>query len=391
LPIRFVIKNRTSECARLLTQRTIAVSLVFSDAFLLEPPMIVGCMKSQPIWIFLILLLLSATVQAAAPETPPWRWKGGFWRISLLSDYAMTSANYTDTPGSYASLDNGGSLTAYEFRPRVRFNTSDSFSLFGGVGGADVTATRLGVKRENSEFSEVYGGADWVIWKKWMRVLLEGEYSYPITPVDINTNQTLTSDGVMWGRVQIYGFKSFSWLGTYFHFGALIPDQGLARTFLYGVGAEAPLADGGLLFGAAFEGEEVLVGDQTIASDRTVVSDRVDGGSHYFYTYNPASLSARTWIGYSPEPAWQVKIGYDRVINGTHVAVTDTFFLLLSFNFDTHPDRENFELDQPVQPPPLTPNQRAVRDFKPNYEADHPELFKNPKSQAPRSQNNNTH
>ncbi len=337
---------------------------------------------SQPRWqmarltqvILLLLFCFKAAHATPVLENPPWKWRDGFVRISTEGWYYSSTANYDSIRGTFNRLPNGNNFSTYESNLKVRYNFSDNVSLYSSAGFASVTATNPATQKSNSAITDVRAGLDYLLWSHWFRAIAELEASFPTDKIDINTKRALTNDGVAYLRSSLFLYKPIAWFNNYIHIGVKVPDEGLAKLFLWGVGTELPFASK-FLIGLGLDGYETLVGDELNRSSREAVTDRVDSGSHRFFAYNPAEISARTWIGFAPQRPLQLRVGYDQSINGQNAASGQTIFLSLSYNFEPKPSLEGFSTYYYQRDKIKSKSKKAIEKFDVQPEKEDKELF----------------
>ncbi len=293
----------------------------------------------------LLALILGPSAQAYL-ETPPLYWHEGYFRISTSGSFTTTDANYDSNRGSFTSLPNGASVTHYQIQPRLRYSLNKKWSFYSGFSYSSVLAKSNAIsataERSNSQIADAHLGTSVILPFRWARAIAELEGSFAIDSVNSQRTDALVHDGVSYGRISLFAFKSFPWFKLYTHLGFKYRDEGLAALGLWAFGIEKSWARS-VLIQAGVQGSETLMGDQLVSSDRTAVTDRVLQGSHLFYAYNPASLEGQLTLGYSPTPAWQTKLGYSQSFNGTNAAQTSQIFASVSFDFDPRPSRDAFE------------------------------------------------
>lgn len=312
---------------------------------------------------------------ASMDEMPPSRWREDFWRVSLIGDYYNTNANFgSSNSSSYNKISSGNSFYIYEFRPRIRYNPSKTFSTYFGAGGANISSQTGTNLRTNSNFTDVYAGSD-ISWngKVW-RMITELEGSFNLQPTDVATKEALLSDGAHYLKIDQYLFRPFKFANPYAHFGLKYRTQGLSQLYLYGFGFEKPFAQQ-FLVGVGIEGEGSFVSDSQTPSYRETVTNNVNGGSHYFNAYNPAYTQIKAWVGWMPETAWQVKFGYGQEFQGANTSYGQLFYLSLSFNFDPRAERDSFEYYKDTKSEVLKQSAKKIEKFKDDAKPIDPGLF----------------
>lgn len=287
----------------------------------------------------------------------------------------MTDSNYDSSRGSFEKLPNGNSFEVLEFGLRARYNANRRLSFYGGADVVNATSKDATLVRSNSALANVQAGADFLLLQtRSIRLIAEGEGLFSTDPIDIDTTNALTNDGVHHLRASLFAFVPFRWFNTYAHGGLKYRDEGLASLFVWGAGVEKPFRRQFLL-GVGVEGFETVIGDELAQTSRSVVTERVNAGSQTFYTHDPALIEARAWAGWSPMNAWQFRLGYGQSLNGVRSAVGKTVFLNLSFNFDPKPDRESFQYHRVQRNAIRKKSRKAIEDFRVDPEKTDPALF----------------
>ncbi len=325
-------------------------------------------------WLCLLGLAHSARATATATELPPWRWQKGAFRLSTQTSYFTTHANYDDTRGSFERLPNKADLQLIDVMIRARYNFFSRFSLYSGGTFSQLTTQNIQVEVINAAPTEVHLGADLLLWQKWIRLVTEVEASYSLDPIDINTIDPLTNDGVAYVRGLLFAYKPYSWFNTFAHAGIKYRDEGLATLFTWGAGIEKPFARRFLL-GGGVEGYETMIGDDLTENDRARVTDRVNNSSTTFYAYDPAIIEARAWFGWNPIDAWEMRIGYGQSLDGVRAAVGQTVFVNLSYNFHSQPDRGSFQYYRTQRENIRRKTKKAIKEFSVETEKNDPDLF----------------
>ena len=332
-------------------------------------------LPSQSIFrtVALSILAFACQVQARPVDMPPWVLKEGYFRITETANYFSTKANYEAARLAYQSLSGNQSLTGVESLTKVRYNFTDDISSYLGAGFNQVTVRSIGQEKTKTNFTDVLVGTDFYLTKTWMQLIAEMELSYAVDAIDKNTTNPLIHDGVHYGRFSIFGYKYTRYVNPYFHAGVKIPDEGMAKVFLYGFALENPFARK-FLIGVGLEGEETLISDEIAETNRRTVTARVNAGSYKYYTYNPALLEAKAWFGFSPNPSWQMRIGLGSSIQGVRRAAGENIFFMLSYNFEPRPSREGFNYWVQDERSRQQSN-RALKGFKVDPEKADQDLF----------------
>jgi hypothetical protein len=331
-------------------------------------------------FVFLIPLVfsLSAVTTAHAytvPETPPSAWNRGSFGVQTHSEFFSSHNNYEETRGSFDKLVNDNKWTSFENRVKLRFGLADWASVYTGVGAASTSATSNGVTRNNASLNEVYLGADFVLARRWWRVIPEIEASYPTDETNRLQTNPLSSDGVAYANAGIWMFKPYRYLRFEGYIGMHMPGQQFATRFMYNLGAEVA-AFGAFTFGGAIQGYESVIADGTSHAERKLTQASADGTSMRFWAYNPALLEAKGWVGLRFDKSFGVRLGYSKTLNGVRTAEGQSFLLSLYYNTVGTGARRG--------PGPASPRERErERDrdnFKTEPEPNDPQIFEQPKT-----------
>ncbi|MCM2281740.1 MAG: hypothetical protein NDI61_07825 [Bdellovibrionaceae bacterium] len=321
-----------------------------------------------------LLITIAATSARAAVELPPWKWKPGYWRVTTQAVHFSSDANYDSARGAFVRLPPGHSFSLTSFGLRARYNLNPRWSFFSGGEITQATAKDSSLERDNSALSNVYVGANAIVMQGWLRLIGELEALYSTDPIDIDTTDALTNDGVHHVRGSLFAFKPFRLFTVYAHGGLKYRDEGLATLALWGAGLEKPLFQRFLL-GVGLEGYETVVNDELPAANRTSVTNRANAGSQTFFAHDPALLEARAWAGWSPVNAWQIRAGYGQSLDGVRSAAGQTLFVNVSYNFDPKPSRESFQAYRAQRAAIRKKSRQALEDFKVDSEKSDPDLF----------------
>ena len=248
----------------------------------------------------------------------------------------------------------------------MRYGFTENLSLYGGICATSSKATSLGVTRSNSALNEVYGGIDFLLARRYWRVVPEIEASYPIEENSRLQTNPMVSDGAPYANLGIFMFKPYRYLRFESYLGFHIPGEQLATKFMYNLGAEIAMF-GAFTVGGAIQGYESVLADGKSSAERKLNQTTADATSARFMAYNPALLEAKAWVGLRFDRSFGIRLGYAKTLNGVRSAEGQSFLLSLYYNtagkvrpkavggdrFRTEPepnDPEIFEQQQPVAP-----------------------------------------
>jgi hypothetical protein len=330
--------------------------------------------------VFSVGFSVSAAQALTVPETPPSVWNKGSFGIQTQSEYFTSHSNYDETRGSFSSLTNGNSWTSFENRVKARYGFMNWVSLFAGFGANATTAMNLGVTKNNTATTDVYAGVDFLLARRWWRVVPEFEAGFATDATTKLQTNPLTSDGTAYANLGLFMFKPYRYLRFESYLGFHIPGADLAKRFLFSFGAEAALF-GAFTLGAAVQGYESVLADATSNVERKLTQASADATSERFWAYNPALLEAKGWLGLRFDRAFGLRLGYAKTLNGVRTAEGQSFLLSLYYNT---PGTDAGHASIPNQhrsgspsfsvgPTPVSP--RTNREFRTEPEPSDPELF----------------
>lgn len=331
-----------------------------------------------PTLIFAALFSTSVARAYTVPETPPSAWNKGSFGVQTNSEYFSSQNNYQETRGSFDKLINGNKWTSFENRIKLRYGFTDNISLYGGIGASATNATNLGVTKSNSAVNEVYAGIDFMLARRWWRVVPELEASYPTDETQRLATNPLTSDGVAYANLGVFLFKPYRYLRFEGYLGFHIPGEQLATRFMYNLGAEIAMF-GAFTVGGAIQGYESVAADGTSNAERNLTQATADATSSRFWAYNPALLEAKGWIGLRFDRSFGLRLGYAKTLNGVRSAEGQSVLLSLYYNTPGTGGQRRGPPQIQVGPKQIAP--KGGDSFRTEPEPNDPELFD--QSQAP--------
>jgi hypothetical protein len=354
-----------------------AKAQAISDLLILKIVVLRFCTDDMKATLIAPLILAASLLSApharalTVPETPPSAWNKGSFGVQTNSEYFFSHANYAESRGSFDKLVNDNKWTSFENRLKLRFGLTNWVSLYAGLGATASTATNLGVTKNNSGVNEVYAGVDFLLARRWWRVVPELEASYPADETTRLQTNPLTSDGVPYANLGVFLFKPYRYLRFEGYLGFHIPGEQLASRFMYNLGTEVAMF-GAFTVGAAVQGYESVLADGTSNNERKLTQATADATSERFWAYNPALLEAKAWIGLRFDRSFGVRLGYAKTLNGVRTAEGQSVLLALYYNTPgLGPKRNSSRIN--VGPAPVVP--RGEQDFKTVPEPNDPELF----------------
>lgn len=305
------------------------------------------------------------------PETPPSAWNKGSMGLQAESEYFSSRANYGESRGSFESLALSNMWTSFENRVKARYGFTNRVSLYGGLGASAESATSANVTRNNSAVNEVFAGVDFLLVRRWWRVVPEFEASYPTDATKRLQTNPLTSDGAAYANLGVFLFKPYRYVRFESYLGFHLPGEDLAKRFMYSLGAEIA-AFGAFTFGGAVQGYESVLSDGQSNAERKLTQATADATSGRFWSYNPALLEAKGWVGLRFDRSFGMRLGYAKTLNGVRAAEGQSVLLSLNYNTPGQRPRGGFPQVQ-VGAVPVVPRNRT--NFKTTPEPNDPELF----------------
>lgn len=303
-----------------------------------------------------------------AYEAPPAGWLERSFGLSASAEYFMTQANYDHTRGSYSRLPGDNKFSSLESKFRGRYNFSSNFSAFAGLGIGYSQATDAVYQKSNSQLTEVFGGANFLLSKKYVRLVPEFLVSVPMNPTDPNQTDPITSDGVPYVRAGLFAHRPF----RHFRLGAFgglhIPLAELGTRFAYEITADMRLFSV-VTIGGGINGYETFLSDSSTWESRRQTALRTNAGSFRFFAFEPSLIEARGWVGFRPDRSLWIRVGVAKTLNGINTAEGFALTGSVLFNF---PQSESTPRSAPRSRPD---EDSAKRNFVPETEETDQDLF----------------
>lgn len=323
-----------------------------------------------------LALALIATVfsrqanAVTAYEAPPGGWVESSFGLSASTEYFMSQANYENARGSYSRLPGDNKFSSLESKFRGRYNFTTLFSAFAGFGLGYSQATDSVYQKSNSQLTEAFAGADFLLNKKYVRLVPEVLVSMPMSPTDPNQTDPLTSDGVPYIRTGLFAHKPL----RYFRLGAFggfhIPLSDLGTRFAYEVTADMRLFTV-VTIGGGINGYETFLADSSTFASRNQTALRANAGSQRFFAFEPSLIEARGWVGFRPDRSMWIRVGVAKTLNGINTA--EGFALTGSIVFNSSPLIPTKNSKSSERPDEVS----AKQNFVPDSEDMDQDLFEN--------------
>lgn len=257
-------------------------------------------------------------------------WMTDSWGTSLTGEYFSSNTNYDQKRGSFTRLVGNNSFSNFTSHVRSRYGLTNSTALFAGFGFAQTNVQDALGERSGSSLTDLSLGADFILWRRWIKAIVEAQGGYPIDYVDRMQKKPLTSDGVPFGRLGIFVYKPFRHFRLTGYVGFDYPTEGLSKKMLYQVYGEIPVRK--FLIGGGINGYEAVMSDSLSQAERQATPIVTSAQSLRYYAFEPALLEARGWVGFKPSKHWSVRAGYAKTINGLRTAEGQSFLFSLAFN-----------------------------------------------------------
>ena len=321
------------------------------------------------------LLFLSTSAGAVtAYEAPPGAWVEKSFGVSVSSEYFSSKANYDSSRGGYVRLVGDSKYSSFDTKFRGRYNFSQKVSAFGGFGLGYASATDLFVEKTNSQLTELVGGVDFLLSKRFVYLIPELMFSFPMSRTDAMQTAPLTSDGVTYMRAGLYLHKPYKKFRLGAFGGAQIPLEDLATRVVFEVTADMRLFKV-MTFGGGISGYESVLADRGTQLGRSATAARSSAGSYRYYSFEPSLLEARGWLGFRPDKSLWIRAGLGKTINGIRAAEGFSVLFSVAYNSPKMAGGSDSEA-----PPRLRPNERpdeetAARGFVPSSEPTDQEAF----------------
>lgn len=308
-----------------------------------------------------------------AYEPPPGTFVEGGVGASSSTEFFTTTANYEKSRGEYTSLPTNNNLTFLESKLRARYTATSRFSLFAGTTYASTRATDPLRTKTNARMSEFIGGVDWLVNVPYVQLTLEVLGSSPLDMSDPAQVVPMTNDGVFYFRPGVFVQKALRRFRLGGYAGVHAPAGGLATRFIYEATVDTRLF-WWFTLGGGVNGYETMLTDTSTLVNRQSTAGVSNVGSERFYSYNPALIEGRAWVGIRPNKAFWLRFGYAQTINGLHNAAGSSYLLSLVYNSSTPPFSESPDYYAPESRRRPSPD-NVLRSFEPDVEPSDMSVF----------------
>lgn len=263
----------------------------------------------------------NASTTLTQPEAPPLFWRRNSWGISATGEYFSSNANYSETRGSFEKLPGSNSFSVFEGTTRGRFAFTPWLSTYAGLGYAYTQTSDAAANRTNFALDRGLVGADFLLFRKFVRVIPELEIGFPLTSNTVGQTLPMVGHGATYVRAGTFLMKPFQRFTFSSYLGGNIPDQGLAKLFVYNASVEFKISKA-FAVGAGVDGFETVMGDTKRELDRSRTALSANAGSARFWAFDPALLEARAWLAITPATGYSIRFGYGKTLNGVRSAST---------------------------------------------------------------------
>ncbi|MCX7977869.1 MAG: hypothetical protein N2578_02575 [Bdellovibrionaceae bacterium] len=290
------------------------------------------------------------------------------WELFLPGRYFTATGVYTPN-GTLSNLVSGNSYSIFQARPTLRYMLTGDFSLSGGVNYAFARSQSGTVSRTNSNITDIFFSADWLMARWVFDLILEGGFSFPLVTNSLDGDKALINEGVkeFWGGLRaqqafdlfrFYGHLSYSWRETR---AALLP---------YSVGLILDFASVSL--GAELAGHRWMSNDRGPGNefDRSALIANVNGGVPYYMGVNPNLMAARGFglLDFGTETTMELGAGF--TLNGSNSAAGWWLDFGLKFNIGER-KRQRLRgsgISAPTNPQSVLPSDPDPRNFEEDKE-----------------------
>ena len=309
-----------------------------------------------------------AALAVTANEAPPGVFTEDSFGGSVSGEYFTTKANYETTRGAYTRLPGDSNLSQLDTKLRGRYTASKKVSFFLGTTYTRTNAVDLINTKTNSQLSEALAGVDYLINTRHMQLVPELILSFPLDQTNVNQLTPMTNDGAVDVKAGVFALKPYRQFRLGGYLGAQWPVDSLAKRLLYEATIDWRIFTS-FTIGGGIDGYETLMGDSSALLDRQAAAVRANAGSERFYSYNPALVEARGWVGYRPDNTLWLRAGMAKTLNGLHTAEGQSFLVSLVYN-SAHIDFTR----EPVKKKRFDPDE-AAKTFEIDSEATDQSVF----------------
>lgn len=317
----------------------------------------------------------SQALAVTAFERPPGGWLDRSLGLSVTTEYFTTKANYESARGSYTRLTGDNKFSSLDTKFRARYSFSRELSAFGGFGLGYSQATDATFQKSNSQISEIFGGLNFLLHRKYLHVVPEVIVSAPINATSPVQTAPMTSDGVPYLRTGLFVHKPY----RYFRFGAFggfhVPLSDLGTRLVYELTVDARVFSI-VTIGGGINGYETFLSDNGSLASRRQTAALANAGSQRYYAFEPALIEARGWVGFRPDRTLWIRVGAAKTLNGTNTAEGLALTASITYNsprlFGTAPSTET----RSSQPRTARPDEDSARKkFVPESETTEQDIF----------------
>lgn len=276
------------------------------------------------------------------------------WDFQLGTNYFSSEGNY-DSSGKKQNLVSGAKYTLLDFNFETRYTPRRDWSVFasGNIGNSESDNTVA--KRTNSTLNEITAGAEFLAYSEMFELIPEVGFVAPLEKVDMNSDSSLNSEGVLqaWGRLIVqkdFGpARGYGWLGFQY--------RGDGRSYLMPWGFGAQVKASRVRFGGEVFGSQSISDDEDKGTfkeaTRLAYLNQVNAGSFKFYSINPSIIDTKIYADILINPAWTLQVNGGMTLAGNNAA--DGFhvggFIRYSYDMSSgYVERPYAPVSSPVPP-----------------------------------------
>lgn len=298
--------------------------------------------------LFLAPFLFILTAGAEVPDPP----QAGRMRTDAHLRYFTSNANFGEGGGSSVDLPNGAELKNGVIDGVFNYDFNSSLRVFGGARGGWINTSDGFIERDASGLTDVLAGGQYWMQIRRLRLVGQGDFSFPTLRVDEGSDEALVGEGAMSLRAGGWLiYPSGSW-DPFVYLGVDYRDDGRSSLIPYAAGTKFTNETWWLQL--EMRGYQSVTDDDA-ASDRILRNaylTRIQGGSYRYYAVNPSAHEVAFEAGLDLG-AVLFSGGVAKTVLGENTADGLTFMIGLSFvpgGTDYRQERfgsndEDFELD----------------------------------------------
>lgn len=264
------------------------------------------------------------------------RFRKGTYDFEVETQYFKTDANYAGSGNAYQKLILGQSFEIYNVFLKTRYDMSKRSSWYANLDIANSTSNGLDASRNNSSLAGALFGYAYRPYDESFDVITDFNVLVPFSSIDVNTDSSLNSEGVIEATGLLRVQKEFSSLLGFGYIGGTFR-QSRSALLPWGAGMELSYPSwslGGKVFGAQSISDDPDTGNTL---QRTIVTNRVNASSLKFYSVNPSIIDSEVYVKFKFKNAWTLAVGGGTTITGSNAAAGFHAGASMKFSWETEP------------------------------------------------------